>query len=117
MRRLRPSTPPTATATWATASCSSGWRRRSSWPTNPRPRRSSAHHVPSWRRLPSQPRPGQSPPLPAPGSVVAGRPGRHRPRRDPRRPHGLPHRSRGGGRVPAPAVATAQLSPPQGRRS
>src|SRR5215217_5658405 len=41
---------------------------------------------------------------------MAGPPGRHRPGRAPRRPHGLPHRTRGGGRAPAPVAARPQLS-------
>jgi pimeloyl-ACP methyl ester carboxylesterase len=49
-------------------------------------------------------------PLPVPGGVMAGPPGRHRPGRGPRRPHGLPHRTSGGGRAPAPAAARPQLS-------
>ena len=63
------------------------------------------------RCLLRQPRPRQSPPLSLPGSGLAGPPGRRRPGRGPRRPHVLPHRPGGGGRVPAPAAATAQLSP------
>src|SRR4029450_12188402 len=65
MRPPRPSTPPTATAGWSTARCSSGWSWHRPWPTHPRSRRSPTPRFRSW---PPAPPPAATRPAPTTSS-------------------------------------------------
>src|SRR5215216_2785525 len=91
MPPLRPSTPPTATATWTTARCSVGWSCRRSWPMRPPSRRSGTRQGPSW---PPAPPPAATRPAPTTSCI--------------RRRHGWPARpAPTWSRSPAPTWPTS----------